>query len=240
MPDVRSGVRTAIVLSVIGGLFSIPIALVPSTRSLAARNHDDLQVNAQITFQPSLPTLVFHTEVPPLFAILTVQAIPISLETDGLYSPTFREVACGLLRGEKCYELCYGGVCHIYGGDDQRVEDYVELVKQREQLIQDFRAAKREIWPGILAAFGKCAQAAGGGAVVYGLLVAGATYAGVSPEPSTKTAAAVLTAVGATALCGSSIWSDIVNVFVSANEVQDDALSASRNAVLKFRSLEGG
>jgi hypothetical protein len=108
---------------------------------------------------------------------------------------------------------------------------------ERKQPLRDLAAEMQKLVQAILEAVGNCARAAGAVIVGYHDAMALDGYAIATPEPAIKSVAAVLSPLRTAFLRGSSVWGDVVYLFVGIGDLQERMLQVSREAVLQFRRL---
>jgi hypothetical protein len=189
----------------------------------------------QITFAPHVTGFRYDTPVPFYFATMTAEAIVISPELGSYYNPTYRRVACTILAGDVCYELCYAGECHLYSSEDERVDLFIDAVDRMRQEMEDYEDALRDLPPNILRTVGECLASAG---VVGAALTAFGVYAAASPEPVSKTAVTIIGGIGVALVCGSSLWlrvgNGISDIFDSVGEIA----RLGREAVFEWQELQ--
>ena len=189
----------------------------------------------QVTFDPHVTEFRYNTPVPFYYATMTAAAIIISPELESYYNPTYRRVACTILAGEVCYELCYAGECHLYSGDDQRVLRFIDLVDQMRNEIDEYESMLRDLPPNIVRSVGECLSSAG---IVGGAIAAIGVYAAGSPEPISKTVAAILGGIGVALVCGGSLWLRVGNPLLDIFDTAGEIARLGREAVFEWRDLQ--
>jgi len=189
----------------------------------------------QIEFTPDLATLELRTEVPSIIATAVAAGGLESLEGGQL--PTYRRVPCGAIDDTICFELCYAGLCNIYGDDEERVQRFMEQVDDIKEQFDKLELARIEAGANVWDTIGTCLKSVGAGfgaaGVIAGIVVA------VDPTGILKAiaiGAAALGAFGGLAGCGSAIAGA-----GSDGEIRDDLVrdfgNAANDAIFEFEDL---
>jgi hypothetical protein len=185
----------------------------------------------EINYEPQI-TPVDYFSAEPESPTTSYRYGPVDFVKTGFYSPTYKSIPCGSFDAEICYLLCYAGICYKLSGEDARVEEYIRIVDEREKLIDALGSADRDLIQLYVEVIGNCVKTSGSSALAYGAFVT--IY---SPEPLTKTLAAILTAAGASIICGVKVLGSI-NDEIARGLLKDRILSKSSDAVFIFMDLE--
>ena len=194
------------------------------------------EILAQITFEPSIAPIEFHTEAPIILATAVAAG---DLETlEGNELPTYRKVNCGQIDDTICYELCYKGSCFVYGDDDDRVKKFIESVDQMRDEFDKLELERIDTNANIWDTIGTCLKSVGAGFGAAGTIITIVVVA--EPTGILKVlaiGAAAISALGGGAGCAAAV----VKADTDKEEQQhiiNDFMEASSNAIFDFEDLK--
>ena len=229
-----AGLRTGILVVSVLGIGALPM-FAPAASSVSARG-----ISRLATFAPPRVTFIapFTQGVGAPTPMVTVEPANsptpiVSIEEGSFYSPTYEKAECGSIDDVLCFELCYAGVCSVYGEDDARVARFIDKVNDREMGIRELEILRAERGGATFDALGTCIEAGAGAGLAYA-----AAVGLLAPEPTVSKILGGIAAVGAGIVCGGAVYNswrvEGLKQELKIEEIIDD----SQDAIAEFNDLQ--